>query len=161
MSVRTQDGPTIRARGTREGARAVRYRRRRRGTAITRVFDLEVARTGFTEGEARTKGLDCVATTLDSRNHAGYMPDAKPLTIKLVAERGTGRLLGAQAVGRGGADKRIDVVATALHAGLTVEDLTRLDLEYVPPFNGVWDPVQVAATALLRQGLYSVVGEGE
>jgi NADPH-dependent 2,4-dienoyl-CoA reductase/sulfur reductase-like enzyme len=122
------------------------------GTAITRVFDLEVARTGFTEGEARAEGLDCVATTLDSRDHAGYMPDAKPLTIKLVAERGTGRLLGAQAVGRGGADKRIDVAATALYAGLTVEDLTRLDLEYAPPFNGVWDPLQVAATSLLRQG---------
>ncbi len=123
------------------------------GTAITRVFDLEVARTGFTEGEAKAEGLDCVATTLDSRNHAGYMPDAEPLTIKLVAERGTGRLLGAQAVGRGGADKRIDVAATALYAGLTVEDLTRLDLEYAPPFNGVWDPLQVAATSLLRQGL--------
>ncbi len=122
------------------------------GTAIARVFDLEVARTGFTEGEAKAEGLNCVATTLDSRNHAGYMPDAKPLTIKLVAERGTGRLLGAQAVGRGGADKRIDVAATALYAGLTVEDLTRLDLEYAPPFNGVWDPLQVAATALLRQG---------
>jgi NADPH-dependent 2,4-dienoyl-CoA reductase/sulfur reductase-like enzyme len=123
------------------------------GTAIARVFDLEVARTGFTEGEAQAEGLDCVATTLDSRDHAGYMPDAKPLTVKLVAERGTGRLLGAQAVGRGGADKRIDVAATALYAGLTVEELTRLDLEYAPPFNGVWDPVQVAATSLLRQGL--------
>ncbi|MDP9438509.1 MAG: FAD-dependent oxidoreductase [Actinomycetota bacterium] len=123
------------------------------GTAITRVFDLEVARTGFTEGEAKAEGLDYVATTLDSRNHAGYMPDAKPLTVKLVAEKGTGRLLGAQAVGRGGADKRIDVAAAALYAGLTVEDLTRLDLEYAPPFNGVWDPLQVAATALLRQGL--------
>ncbi len=123
------------------------------GTAITKVFDLEVARTGFTEGEAEAEGLDCVATTLDSRNHAGYMPDAKPLTVKLVAEKETGRLLGAQAVGRGGTDKRIDVAATALHAGLTVEDLTRLDLEYAPPFNGVWDPIQVAATSLLRKGL--------
>jgi NADPH-dependent 2,4-dienoyl-CoA reductase/sulfur reductase-like enzyme len=123
------------------------------GTAITRVFGLEVARTGFTEGEARAAGLDCVATTLDSRDHAGYMPGAKALTVKLVAEKGTGRLLGAQAVGYGGADKRIDVAATALYAGLTVEDLTRLDLEYAPPFNGVWDPVQVAATSLLRRGL--------
>ena len=122
------------------------------GTAITRIFDLEVARTGFTEGEARAAGLACAATTLDSRDRAGYMPDAKALTIKLVTEQGTGRLLGGQAVGWGGADKRIDVVATALYAGLTVEDLTRLDLEYAPPFNTVWDPVQVAATSLLRQG---------
>ncbi len=60
--------------------------------------------------------------------------------------------LGA-AAGQGGADKHIDVAATALHAGLTVDDLTRLDLEYAPPFNGVWDPLQVAATSLLRQGL--------
>jgi NADPH-dependent 2,4-dienoyl-CoA reductase/sulfur reductase-like enzyme len=121
------------------------------GTAITRVFNLQVARTGFTEGEARAAGLDCVATTLESRDHAGYMPDTRALTVKLVAERGSGRLLGAQAVGYGGADKRIDVVATALYAGLTVEDVTRLDLEYAPPFNGVWDPVQIAAASLLRQ----------
>jgi NADPH-dependent 2,4-dienoyl-CoA reductase/sulfur reductase-like enzyme len=123
------------------------------GTAIVRVFGLEVARTGFTEVEARAAGLECASTTLDSRNHAGYMPDARALTVKLVAERRTGRLLGGQAVGYGGVDKRIDVVATALYAGLTVEDLTRLDLEYAPPFNGVWDPLQVAATSLLRQGL--------
>lgn len=123
------------------------------GTAIARVFDLEVAHTGFTEKEARAVGLECVSTTLESRDHAGYMPDAKPLTVKLVAQRGIGRLLGGQAVGYRGADKRIDVVATALYAGLTVEDLTRLDLEYAPPFNGVWDPVQVAATSLFRQGL--------
>ena len=69
-----------------------------------------------------------------------------------MAERGSGRLLGGQAVGYGGVDKRIDVLATALYAGLTVEDLTRLDLEYAPPFNSVWDPLQVAATSLLRKG---------
>ena len=97
-------------------------------------------------------GLASVATVLDSTDHAGYLPDARRLTIKLVAERGTGRLLGGQAVGRGGVDKRIDVLATALHTGLTVEALTRLDLAYAPPFNSVWDPVQVAATKLLREG---------
>ena len=68
-----------------------------------------------------------------------------------MAERGTGRLLGGQAVGRGGVAKRIDVLATALYLGLTVEDLPKLDLAYAPPFNSVWDPVQVAATALLRR----------
>ncbi len=123
------------------------------GTAIARVFDLEVGRTGLTEKEAGMVGLQCASTTLDSRSGAGYMPESRPLTIKLVAERGTGRLLGGQAVGRGGVDKRVDVIATALYAGLTVEDLTRLDLEYAPPFNGVWDPVQVTATSLLRRGL--------
>lgn len=123
------------------------------GTAITRVFDLEVARTGLSEGEAARLGLESVATTLDSTDHAGYMPDAGSLTVKLVAERGTGRLLGGQAIGRGGVDKRIDTLATALYAGLTVEELTRLDLAYAPPFNSVWDPIQVAATSLLRKGL--------
>ncbi len=123
------------------------------GTAVVRVFDLEAGRTGLTEREASAAGIACVATTLASTDHAGYLPDARPLTVKLVAERGTGRLLGGQAVGRGGVAKRIDVVATALHAGLSVEDLTRLDLAYAPPFNSVWDPVQVAATMLLRRGL--------
>ncbi len=123
------------------------------GTAIARVFDLEVGRTGLTEREAAAAGLSFAATTLESTDHAGYLPDARTLTVRLVAERGTGRLLGGQAVGRGGAAKRVDVVATALYAGLSVEDLTRLDLAYAPPFNSVWDPLQVAATALLRQGL--------
>ncbi len=123
------------------------------GTAITRVFDLEVGRTGLSEGGMREHGLDPVVATIDSTDHAGYLPDARPLTVKLVAERGTGRLLGGQAIGRNGVGKRIDVLATALYTGLTVEDLTRLDLAYAPPFNSVWDPVQVAATALLRKGL--------
>ncbi len=123
------------------------------GTAVVRVFDLEVGRTGLTEREASAAGIACVATTLASTDHAGYLPDVRPLTVKLVAERGSGRLLGGQAVGRGGVAKRIDVVATALHAGLSVDDLTRLDLAYAPPFNSVWDPVQVAATMLLRRGL--------
>ncbi len=121
------------------------------GTAITRLFDLEVGRTGLSEREAGDAGLACVTTTLDSTDHAGYLPDARPLTLKVVAERDTGRLLGGQAVGRSGVDKRIDVLAVALYAGLTIEDLPRLDLAYAPPFNSVWDPVQAAATALLRR----------
>jgi NADPH-dependent 2,4-dienoyl-CoA reductase/sulfur reductase-like enzyme len=117
------------------------------------VCDLEVGRTGLTVREAEAAGRPYVATTLDSTDHAGYLPDAQPLTVKLVAERGTGRLLGGQAVGRGGVAKRIDVLATALYIGLTVEDLPKLDLAYAPPFNSVWDPVQVAATALLSRSL--------
>lgn len=125
------------------------------GTAITRLFDLEIGRTGLSEREARAEGIACVAATLDSTDHAGYLPDARPLTVKLVAESGTGRLLGAQAVGRSGVAKRIDVLATALYAGLALEDLPRLDLAYAPPFNSVWDPLQVAATSLLRQAATS------
>lgn len=123
------------------------------GSAITRVFELEVGRTGLSEREARAAGLSCAAVTLESTDRAGYMPGARQLSVKLVAERGSGRLLGGQLVGYGGVDKRVDVLATALYAGLTVEDLTRLDLEYAPPFNSVWDPIQAAATALLRRGL--------
>jgi NADPH-dependent 2,4-dienoyl-CoA reductase/sulfur reductase-like enzyme len=121
------------------------------GTAVVQIFDLEVGRTGLTEREAVEAGLHCVTATLDSTDHAGYMPDGKSLTVKLVAERDTGQVLGGQAVGYGGVAKRIDVVATALYAGLTVEELTRLDLAYAPPFNSVWDPIQVTATKLLRR----------
>jgi CoA-dependent NAD(P)H sulfur oxidoreductase len=121
------------------------------GTAITRLFNLEIGRTGLSEREAHAGGIACQSTALNSTDHAGYLPDAQPLTVKLVVEAGTGRLVGAQAVGRAGVAKRIDVFATALYAGLTLEDLPRLDLAYAPPFNSVWDPLQVAATALLRQ----------
>jgi NADPH-dependent 2,4-dienoyl-CoA reductase/sulfur reductase-like enzyme len=130
------------------------------GTAIARVFDLEVARTGLTEREAQAAGLNCISTTLNSTDHAGYLPNARRLTVKLVAEPGTGRLLGGQAVGWGGAAKRIDVLATALYSDLTLADLTRLDLAYAPPFNSVWDPLQVAATSLLRRGLSSGAEDG-
>ena len=123
------------------------------GTAITRVFDLEVGRVGLTEREAREAGFDPVATTLDSTDRAGYMPHARDLVVKLVAERGSGRLLGGQVLGQGGVAQRIDVLATALYADLTLEALTQLDLEYAPPFNSVYDPLQVAATSLLRKGL--------
>jgi len=123
------------------------------GSAITRVFELGVGRTGLSEREAAAAGLEAVAHTLASTDFAGYLPDARQLSVKLVAERGSGRLLGGQVVGYGGVDKRVDVLATALYAGLTVEDLPRLDLEYAPPFNSVWDPIQAAATAMLRRGL--------
>jgi len=121
------------------------------GTAITRLFSLEIGRTGLNERQAHAAHLSPISITVDSTDHAGYFPDAQPLTVKLIAESGSGRLLGAQAVGRSGVAKRIDVVATALFAGLTLDELPQLDLAYAPPFNSVWDPVQVAATALLRQ----------
>ena len=120
------------------------------GTAVLKVFDLGVARTGLSEREARLAGIDYDTVVLDSTDQAGYMPDAAALTVKLVAQKATGRLLGAQAVGRRGADKRIDVLATALYAGLTLAQLEELDLAYAPPFNSVWDPVQAAATRLRR-----------
>ena len=123
------------------------------GTAITRVFDLAIGRVGLTTREAQQAGFSIVATTLASTDRAGYLPDAQELIVKLVAERGTGRLLGGQVLGKDGVAQRIDVLATALYAELTLEALTELDLEYAPPFNSVYDPIQVAATSLLRKGL--------
>lgn len=121
------------------------------GTAITRAFELEIGRTGLSARDAELLGYDVVSEVVDYSDIAGYYPDPGSLRVKLVAERGSGRLLGGQAIGTGGVDKRIDVLATALHANMTVDDLAWLDLGYAPPFNSVWDPVHVAASNLLKK----------
>jgi NADPH-dependent 2,4-dienoyl-CoA reductase/sulfur reductase-like enzyme len=115
------------------------------GTAVSKVCDLEIARTGLREKDARRVGLQFVAVTIESTSRAGYYPGASPMTVKMLAERRTGRLLGVQIVGREGAAKRVDIAAVALTAGMTVERMTALDLGYAPPFSPVWDPVLVAA----------------
>ncbi|MGH3883513.1 MAG: FAD-dependent oxidoreductase [Pseudonocardiaceae bacterium] len=115
------------------------------GTAVSKVCDLEVGRTGLLEAEARAAGFEPVSVTVRSTTRAGYFPGATPITVKVIAERGTGRLLGAQLVGREGSGKRVDVCAVALWNGMTVEEMTSLDLGYAPPFSPVWDPVLVAA----------------
>ena len=120
------------------------------GTAITKLCSLEVGLTGVREQEARAAGIDAVSVTIESTTRAGYMPDAPRVTVRMAAERGTGRLLGAQIVGGPGAAKRIDTVATALAARMTVDDVAELDLAYAPPFSSVWDPVAVAARAATR-----------
>ncbi|MFF2527209.1 FAD-dependent oxidoreductase [Streptomyces liangshanensis] len=115
------------------------------GTAVSKVCDLEIARTGLREKDARRAGLRFVTATIESTDSAGYYPGATPMTVKMLAERRTGRLLGTQIVGRRGAAKRVDIAAVALTAGMTVERMTTLDLGYAPPFSPVWDPVLVAA----------------
>lgn len=123
------------------------------GTAVSKVCDLEIARTGLREKDARAVGLRFVTVAVESTSRAGYYPHAAPMTVKMLAELGTGRLLGVQIVGREGAAKRVDVAAVALTAGMTVEQMTALDLGYAPPFSPVWDPVLVAArkaTAAVR-----------
>jgi NADPH-dependent 2,4-dienoyl-CoA reductase/sulfur reductase-like enzyme len=115
------------------------------GTAATKVCDLEVARTGLRERDADAAGFRYVTTVVESTTRAGYFPGAQPITTKLIAEKRSGRLLGAQIVGREGAAKRIDVLATALWNEMTVEELAGLDLSYAPPFAPVWDPVLIAA----------------
>jgi NADPH-dependent 2,4-dienoyl-CoA reductase/sulfur reductase-like enzyme len=115
------------------------------GTAATKVCELEVARTGLREADAEAAGFRFVTATVESTTRAGYYPDAGPITTKLLAEKRSGRLLGAQILGREGAAKRIDVLATALWNEMTVEEIAGLDLSYAPPFAPVWDPVLIAA----------------
>jgi NADPH-dependent 2,4-dienoyl-CoA reductase/sulfur reductase-like enzyme len=117
------------------------------GTAITKVCSLDVARTGLTEREAAAAGFDVVSATVESTAHAKYL-DAPEMVVKLLAERGSGRLLGGQIVGGPGSGKRIDTVATALHARLRVDEVADLDLAYSPTTGTVWDPVALAARRL-------------
>jgi NADPH-dependent 2,4-dienoyl-CoA reductase/sulfur reductase-like enzyme len=124
------------------------------GTAVTKICSTEVSRTGLSEKEAAAAGLEWEAVRITSTTRAGYFPGAGEITVKMLAERGSGRLLGAQLVGEEGAAKRIDVVATALTAGMTVAEMIDLDLSYAPPFSPVWDPVLVAA----RQAAKAVDG---
>lgn len=115
------------------------------GTAVTKVCELEVAMTGLNSAEAAAAGFATVTASIESTNRAGYYPDACSMTVKLIAERRTGRLLGGQIVGRQEAAKRIDALAVVLWNGMTVEEMTALDLGYAPPYAPVWDPILVAA----------------
>jgi len=115
------------------------------GTAVTKICQVEVARTGLQEKELGELGIEWVSAVIKSRTKAGYFPGAGEITVKVLAERGSGRLLGGQIVGMEGSAKRIDTLATALHAGFTVEEMINLDLGYAPPFSPVWDPVVIAA----------------
>ncbi|MGH2807647.1 MAG: FAD-dependent oxidoreductase [Actinomycetota bacterium] len=115
------------------------------GTAVSKVCGYEVARTGLREQDARTAGFRHLTATVDSTTRAGYYPDAAPIKTKLIVERRSGRLLGGQIIGKEGAAKRIDTVATALWNEMTVDEMIHLDLGYAPPFSPLWDPVLVAA----------------
>jgi NADPH-dependent 2,4-dienoyl-CoA reductase/sulfur reductase-like enzyme len=115
------------------------------GTAVSKICSVEVARTGLGEQEAERAGFDPVTVSVESSTRAGYFPGAAPITVKMIAERRSGRLLGAQIVGKEGAAKRIDVVATALWNEMTVHEIEGMDLSYAPPFSPVWDPVLIAA----------------
>lgn len=121
------------------------------GTAITRVGPTEIARTGITLAEAQAAGMDARETKIQSETKLGYFADVSDITVKLVAEVGSGRLLGGQIVGGPGSGKRIDTIATALSARLTAPDVVDLDLAYAPPFSDVWDPVQIAARTLVSK----------
>ncbi|GAA0722762.1 FAD-dependent oxidoreductase [Dactylosporangium roseum] len=115
------------------------------GTAVSKLCADEVARTGLSTAEAEAAGFRTFSVVTESTTRAGYFPGAKKITTKIIAECTTGRFLGAQIVGQEGAAKRIDALAVALWHGMTVEEMTSLDLSYAPPFAPVWDPILIAA----------------
>jgi NADPH-dependent 2,4-dienoyl-CoA reductase/sulfur reductase-like enzyme len=119
------------------------------GTAVTRICELEIGRTGLNAVQAEAAGFSFVASKVQTTTTAGYLPGAAPLTVKLLVERASGRILGAQVLGGHGSAKRVDVVAAALTTAMTAEDLVNLDLGYAPPFSSVWDPLQLAARQAL------------
>ncbi|OQA33283.1 MAG: Coenzyme A disulfide reductase [Betaproteobacteria bacterium ADurb.Bin341] len=114
------------------------------GTAILKAFDLAAASTGLNEKQLRAAGVEHQSIIIHPGSHASYYPGAMPVSLKLIFSLTDGTIFGAQAVGADGADKRIDVIATAMHAGLKVADLTELELCYAPPFGSAKDPVNVA-----------------
>ena len=120
------------------------------GTAVTKVFSQEVARTGLSVTEAAAAGFAARSATIHAASRARYL-GGKDMVVKVVADRASGRLLGAQMAGPDGVAKRIDVFATALQARLTVEQVSQLDLSYAPPFSTVWDPVLIAMQEMLRE----------
>lgn len=121
------------------------------GTAITKVGTLEIARTGLDRHEIESLGLDFAEVSITTETRLAYYPGVGTITVKLLGEKGTGRLLGGQIVGTEGSGKRIDVIATALFSRMSVTDLIDLDLAYAPPFSDAWDPVQIAARQLSRR----------
>ena len=114
------------------------------GSSVIKVFDMTAATTGINETNAKKAGLSADTVVLSPMSHAGYYPGGKVMTMKVVFEKETYRLLGAQIVGYDGVDKRIDVLATAIHAGMNAAELKNLDLAYAPPYSSAKDPVNMA-----------------
>ena len=120
------------------------------GTAIVRVFDLQVASTGLSEFQLRGLKINHKIVHVTANNHAGYYPDATSIVLKLIFEPEGGQIFGAQAIGKEGVDKRIDILSTAIKAKLTVFDLPELELTYAPPFGSAKDPVNMAGYAAIN-----------
>lgn len=121
------------------------------GTAIVRVFGLDLAMTGLSRRAALAAGFDADTVIIHPKDHAGYYPNAKVMHFELIYDKATRKVLGAQAVGPSGIDKRVDVVATTLHFGGTIDDLANLDLSYAPQFSSAKDPVHFAAFVAQNQ----------
>ncbi|MFO7786020.1 MAG: FAD-dependent oxidoreductase [Thermodesulfobacteriota bacterium] len=121
------------------------------GTAVFKVFDLQVARTGLSVKEAQDAGFDPVEKTIFARSRAHAHPGASQIGVQMVGDRSSGRLLGVQMVGKEGVAHRIDAPAVALHARMTVEQFHECDLAYAPPFGGTWDPMHIAAQQVMKK----------
>lgn len=120
------------------------------GTSIVRVFKLAAASTGLNERVAKKLGLDASVIHISAKDHAGYFPGATQIVLKLVFNKDTGEIYGAQGIGEKGVDKRIDILATAIKGGLTVYDLPELELTYAPPFGAAKDPVNMIGYAAIN-----------
>jgi pyruvate/2-oxoglutarate dehydrogenase complex dihydrolipoamide dehydrogenase (E3) component len=120
------------------------------GTSIVGIFGAGFATTGLTVGQARAEGFSPVAVQIEAKSKPGYFGGSRT-RVELVADRATRKLLGGSVVGEDGAAGRINVIATALQAGLRVEQFEQLDLAYSPPFATVWDPLLIAAQSLLKE----------
>lgn len=136
------------------------------GSSIIKLFDLTVASTGINETTAKSTGLNYDKVVLSPVSHASYYPGARAMTLKLIYEKGSLRILGAQIVGKQGVDKRIDVLATAIHAGMKATELAELDLAYAPPYSSAKDPVNMAGfmvenleSGLVKQWHYDMASE--
>jgi len=121
------------------------------GTAVFKVFDLQVARTGLSFDDAKTKGYDPVEVSIESRSRAHAHPGSTTIYVQMVGDKKTGRLLGAQLVGAEGVAHRINAAAVALHQKMTVKSFSQCDMAYAPPFGPVWDPMLMAANQLLKK----------
>jgi NADPH-dependent 2,4-dienoyl-CoA reductase/sulfur reductase-like enzyme len=121
------------------------------GTAVTKIFDLEVARTGLSSIDAQREGLKFFTSAIQGWSRSKAYPAGKRMTVLYVVEEGTGRLLGTQMVGQEGVAHRIDTLAACLYGRMTIEDVASLDLGYAPPFATVWDPILVAANVALKK----------
>jgi len=121
------------------------------GTSVFKVLGLEVGRTGLTEKDAMREGKDFVSNVIEHNSRAHYYPGAAKIRVKLIADKSSKQLLGAQMVGREGVSKRIDIYATALSAKMTIDEIANLDLGYAPPFAPVYDPVLIAGSELLKK----------
>jgi NADPH-dependent 2,4-dienoyl-CoA reductase/sulfur reductase-like enzyme len=121
------------------------------GSAITKIFDLFVGKTGLTSEEAVRNGFDPIEDMIEDITKAGYYPDSKPIWIKVVADKRNGRVLGSQIIGGEGVKERIDLISLALLLKADITDLANYDACYVPPASPVWEPVNIAASQIAKK----------